>query len=268
MRTDGDGGRGLPVSRRAFVAAVGACAGPAAVGTGAASEGPEATVRVGATDPYRPGLERAAAAQERVGDVRVVPAEAGGGGDRLGADLEALVSGRPTLPATDPSSDVDRSVVVTGRAALELPDGCWRECLRPGRVRDRWSGDAPVESWSESDWNSVAAVTSADQGDATAPAPDPLVLVRGTRAYQYARGSGGLGHYRVEEDALDRHADVRSVRDGTAPLVRLGYVHADRSVPDEDLRSLLAAYDRRPDGDAVAYFPDAEGSGGAIARSP
>lgn len=267
MRTDGDGARGPPVSRRALVAAVGAFAAPAAAGTGAASEGPDPTVRVGATDPYRPGLERAARARERDGDVRVVPAGSENGGDRLGTDLDALVSGRPTLPATDPSSDVGRSVVVTGWAALELPEDRWRECLRPGRVRDRWSGDAPVESWSESDWDSVAALAGAERGGATDPAPDPLVLVRGTRAYQYARGSGGLGHYRVEEGALDRDADVRSVRAGTAPLVRLGYVHADRSVPDEDLQSLLAAYDRRPDGDGVAYFPGANGSG-ATARSP
>ena len=102
------------------------------------------------------------------------------------------------------------------------------------------------------------ASRSATRGDATTV--DPVTLIYGTRAYQYAHGFGGLGHYRVQNSMIDRTANTWTAkRDGAAPLVQIGYVHVDRNIYDGDLRSFLRAYDRRKSD--VNYF-SVSGAGG------
>lgn len=273
MRTNDDREHRTRISRRLFVAAVGVHAIPAIVGSNAAADPVDGVIRVAATEPYRSDLERAITLDERTTlghDIRVVSAGSNTS-DRVGDDIDALVSGRPTPSTDDPPSEVDQFATVTDWAALDVPTDCWRECLRQSEVRSYWDGDDPVEMWSESDWDTISAIThtsrceSATRGDATIF--DPVMLVYGTRAYQYAHGFGGLGHYRVTDDVLDRSVDAQIARrDGAVPLVRLGYVHMDRSVVDGDLLSFFKAYDRRKG--SVGSFPITSSASDIMSKSP
>lgn len=260
MKTDGGQERDRHISRRAFIAAVGVHAGAAMAGVGTAADGTggaSGSVRVAATGPYRPELERAVTSYKRTRtghNIRVVATESGVS-DRLGDDIDILISGRPTFSTNGASAEIDQFVAVTDWAILNVSDGRWQECLSQGEIRNYWDGDAPVEVWSESDWESISAVArtsrsaNAKHGDATT---NSVPLVIGTRAYQYAHGHGGLGHYRVKDSMLDRTAEARNYSDRALPLVQLGYIHVDQTKINSAHRSFLEAYDCRK-GD-VSYF--------------
>ena len=243
MRADRPSERGSPsgvsVSRRAFViAGGGALGGVVGAGPGAAAGGPAALV--GATAPYLTAVREAA---DGYGAVRVRDAS-----DREAAH-DVRVSGRPE-PTGDRLAPV--GAVVDGAAALSTPDGTWREVLTRTDVRRRWADDAPVETWSET---VPGGADPAGPPGVERSGQAPSTLVRGPRAYQYATGRGGVGYYEVDGDAV---AGTGTDDDAT-PVVRVGYVHADRAAR-EDGRAVgfLERYrERTPPGvDAATAFLD------------
>lgn len=268
----GSGRAGPRVSRRAFVLAA-ASAGAATVGT-ARGTGTESARRleVAASEPYRRTVSGAVRSFERaVGEFEVglrasVPDAVRG---LLDGDVDVYVSGRPTLaPGGEPDDGVERAVTPAGWAVLTHDDAEWRECLSRQAVRDRWAADAPVETWSETDWDSVAAVArpagrDARAGRRAARGRDDrdaawTTLVRGTRSFQYARGRGGVGYYGVERDAITvEPAGTAARSENRTPLVRLGYVHAGRSSLGRGVAAFLGHLRRgRAGSDGVAYYAD------------
>lgn len=231
------------LSRRAFVLASGAAVGTAVVGTasGADSSGDRAVVA--ATEPYRGAVEAAADAVEE-GGVRIAA-----GGDPVArlrdGDLDAYVSGRPTL---GDAADLASRPTLAGRAALA--DASWCDCLDRGTVRERWAADRPVEAWSETDWETLAAV---DQP--AGAVGDGVPVVRGPRSFQYARGRGGVGYYAPDRESL--RVDVDARRSELTPLVRIGYVHSagDRADDAPVVRRLVGGSARR-EPEALTYFAD------------
>lgn len=273
------------VSRRTFVLATGF------VGTGLAGSGPGAagssrrTVTLAATEPYRPSTIDVARAFERASDgtdVRVRPVRYDPSGGLREGDADVLVSGRPTLPTVDASpGEVVRTVTAAGWAGLTHAASEWRDCLSGRELRDRWRGDGVVETWSETDWRSVAAlertVGSATSdgsagGDRSSDRSDGgwEALVRGRRPYQYARGFGGVGYYAVEGDAIDDAPGVRAASDRVAvPIVRLGYAHAQRAAVDPAVEEFLGFFRRRNRPAEIAFHagPTAQ-NGDARGRTP
>lgn len=229
--TDGESATGASLSRRSFVVAGGSAAGTVVVG-GVASAGDGDAPVVGATEPYVPAAREAASDGES--PVRVRPAAS------LDGTPTVLVSGRPE--AVDESSVV-QDVVVDGRAALTNPEGDWRDVLSRSAVRDRWGSDSAVETFGEVDGDGADGVERVERPDGSVD--DAATLVRGTRAYQYAEGRGGVGYYDVDPEAIADAAD--GTEDGAAvPVVRLGYVHADReAVDDERVLAFLDSYGTR-----------------------
>lgn len=233
------------LSRRTFVAAGGSAAG-AVVGAGLASadDGDDSRV-VGATEPYVALVREAAASTGGVAVGRV-------------RDLEdppdLRVSGRP---GADAEVDELADVRVDGRASLANLGGRWRDALRPAAVREHWTADAPVEAWSEVTGDAHAGVGTTERPDAM---DEVTPLVRGTRAYQYARGRGGVGYYDVDGTAI-RDAGQEDVGDGgdAVPIVRIAYVHARRDARSDDrLAAFLEEYGDATTGpgDAGATFLD------------
>lgn len=231
MRTDpppADGdATGAALSRRAFVVAGGAAAGTV-VGSGLAAADDDAPV-VGATQPYVPAARGAADAAESSVSVRSVR--------ELDASPDVLVSGRPE--AVDGGHPV-QEVEVDGAAALTNEGGTWRDVLPRSAVRDRWTADGTVETWSEYDGAVADGLESVARPANVAG--EASTLVRGTRAYQYAAGRGGVGYYDVDRAAITDAADGTD-GDGTVPVVRLGYVHAaSDTVDDERIAAFLDSY--------------------------
>ena len=233
MRTERSGDReattDASLSRRSFVLAGGSAAGTVVVG-GVAAADDDAPV-VGVTEPYLPAAREAASAAS--GSIRVRSAREFDGSPAV------LVSGRPE--ASDEDLDV-QDAVIDGGAALTNRDGTWRDVLARSEVRDRWASESAVETWSEYGSAAPDGLDGAERPDgADAPAS---TLVRGTRAYQYAEGRGGVGYYDVDREAI---ADAADVEDDAVPVVRLGYVHADwAAVDDERVSAFLDSYGERP----------------------
>lgn len=280
------------LSRRAFVLASGAAAATGGIVGGAtggivggATGGSVLSVDVGATAPYLPRVRELVRAYERTDASTTVrlhwtgrpPSERA-----LDGPADVRVSGQPVVPTgrsgiDDGTGWTLHDVAVRGWAALAHPDHEWRECLRRREVRRQWRSDVPVETWSESDWAAIDGVDRANgraksrgtsdvtdrgtSGAANRRSADPAVLVRGTRSYQYSQGSGGVGSYGVEPDAIEVPPEDRVVRTGAyTPVVRLEYVHVSDEVRSDDRVEALLRYFSRGTRDAsgtVAQFVDA-----------
>ena len=229
--TDGEAASDASLSRRSFVVAGGSAAGTVVGGVASADDG-DALV-VGATEPYLPAAREAAS--DAASPVEVRPAAS------LDDSPDILVSGRPE--AEDGGHDVHEAVV-DGRAALTNPEGTWRDVLSRSDVRDRWSSDTPVETFSEVDGDGADGIGNLERPDESAS--DAAALVRGTRAYQYAEGRGGVGYYDVDAEAIADAADG-AADEAAVQVVRLGYVHADPdSVDDGRVSAFLDSYGTRP----------------------
>lgn len=259
------GADAAPVSRRSLLAAAGGVlAGAGLAGIGAASAKPDGRHQITATPPYLATVRDALAdeqgpatelAVQRVASDAASPPADGG--------ASVHVSGHPVLDrdAEFGPAPAD-AVAVAGRAALVHADGEWRDCLPRSAVREQWTSETPVETWSE--LPGASAGGSSDAGDSrptadppeTAPADDATQLVRGTRSAQYARGCGGESYYTVESDALDAALDeIEDEETSSTPVARLAYVHVDESVRDD--ASVAALFDRLgaggPAGDDRSY---------------
>lgn len=246
MSPDGTGSAdGADLSRRAFVLAGGAAAGVAfgSAGGSASETGTgQRAVEVAVTAPYRSSVREAVEAFERTAsapEVRLRPAKASPDAD---TDADVRISGRPT---PEGSAETTTDAVADGWAALATPDGEWRECLGRQSLRERRTADAPVETWSETDWSSVGDL---ERSTLRTGGTAPSTLVYGTRSYQYARGEGGVGYYGVDRDALETATGegVSALRSGGySPVVRVGYRHATAAArDDEDVAALLRVHDR------------------------
>lgn len=258
MKTDDTRDRVARISRRAFV--IGAGTAVAASTTGSAAEtaegddGPGLTVE--ATAPYSSTVREVADAFQREAAterVTVNPTD-GGPAERVrSGPADVLVSGDPVATGGDDDGEnaLRRGVTVQGWSALATRSDDWRESMRPPALRDAVTSDQPVEAWAESDWDSVSALESSGDERAEArtdeaaglisPGGGRTALVRGTRAYQYALGKGGLGYYEVSPDDVGAPSAAQRRGDGAVPLVRLGYVYVDddaleRSATDSFLR--------------------------------
>lgn len=232
--TDGEAASDASLSRRSFVVAGGSAAGTVVVG-GVASAGDGNALVVGATEPYVPAAREAAS--DAASPVEVRPASS------LDDSPDVLVSGRPE--AEDGGHDVHEAVV-DGRAALTNPEGTWRDVLSRSDVRDRWSSETPVETFSEVDGDGADGIGSLERPDGSGS--DAAALVRGTRAYQYAEGRGGVGYYDVDAEAIADAADG-AADEAAVQVVRLGYVYTDSdSVDDERVSAFLDSYGTRAAG--------------------
>lgn len=226
--TDGEAATDASLSRRSFVVAGGSAAGSVVVDGVASADDGDAPV-VGATEPYGPAAREAAT--DVASPVRVRPAAS------LEDAPDVLVSGRP---GTDGEGSVVRDVVVDGRAALTTPEGTWRDVLSRSAVRDRWASESAVETFIEVDGDGAAGVERVERPDGRVG--DDTTLVRGTRAYQYAEGRGGIGYYDIDAAAIVDDAEGTEATEAVQ-IVRLGYVRADRgSVDDERISTFLDSY--------------------------
>lgn len=241
MRTESADARSA-VRRRDVLLAAGAAATGSLL-TGASGErGSLGAPEIAVTEPYAAAVEDLAADFERAAGeavaVRTVAADALESADDLAAD--ALVAGRPV---TDGS--LRRDVAVHGAAALAA-DG-WYEPLSGGALRERWTAGDPVETWSETDPETAAAL-----GSVAGPAADGRRLVRGSRSFQYANGRGAVGYYEVADD------EIAASTDGALPLARLAYVHADPGAASGATEQFLDFYGRHAaaDPDAVTIHED------------
>lgn len=261
-----DGSERNRLSRRAFVLAASTALGASTIGT-ARGTNREATRRVdvAATGPYRStASDIASSARATDVDVRVRSSSADPLEQLRDGDADVHVSGRPTLSADDPPVDTVGGVAISGWAALAHDETEWRECLSDRELRDHWTGSGPVVTWSETDWESVAAVdrTTGTERDPDGVEPEldpvngePAVLVRGVRSYQYARGFGGVGYYGVNEDTIEEDLDLRRAeRESYTPVVKLGYLHVDRSSLAERVETSLRSYGRRGRSDEIRHY--------------
>lgn len=267
MRTDHRSERGTatgtPLSRRTFLLVGGSVVGTGVNGTASGSTGKlRQSVEVAATDPYFPTVRSVVEADNGMAvDLRHP--------DAFDDAADVVVSGRPTE-----SDGVVRDVTIDGCAALAYSDSEWRECLSRSDIADRWERDTSVETWSETDWESVdrANPNSVTPADGRADAA-PSVLVRGTRAYQYAQGHGGEGYYSVDGDAVE---EVSAGLDAGAytPLVRLAHIHVDREArSDKRVTAFLRHFSHHTRGaeSPVTHFLDPTvtrrgGSEGPVSR--
>ncbi|QLD87870.1 hypothetical protein HWV07_01980 [Natronomonas salina] len=229
--TDGEATSDASLSRRSFVVAGGTTAGTVVVGGVASGDDGGAPI-VGATEPYVPAAREAAS--DAASPVQVRPAAS------LDDSPDVLVSGHPE--AGDGGHDVHEAVV-DGQGALTNPEGTWRRVLSRSDVRDRWSSESAVETFSEVDGHGAGGIGSLERPGGSAD--DAAALVRGTRAYQYAEGRGGVGYYDVDAEAIADAADGTE-DEAAVQVVRLGYVHADPdSVDDERVSTFLDSYGTR-----------------------
>lgn len=120
---------------------------------------------------------------------------------------------------------------VGGLAALKSEEG-WCRCLSE-EDREGFGDGGPVETWSE--------VASAGGVEPAADLPEggSAVLVRGTRAEQYAIGHGGVAY----QGATPAEFDPAEGSGGT-PVVRLGFAYVTSDALDRAaVRGLLDRYD-------------------------
>ncbi|WP_226023082.1 hypothetical protein [Halomicrobium salinisoli] len=260
MRTESANDR-VAVRRRDVLLAAGAAASApllsGATGRNASLGGPTVAV----TEPYEAAVADLAAAFERAAGqavaVRTVAADGADAVRERAADV--LVSGRPVADGS-----LRRDAAVHGSAALAAAG--WREPLSGRALRERWTAGEPVETWSETDPETAAAL-----GTVAGPAADGRRLVRGSRSFQYATGRGAVGYYEVADEeiaastagrlaSLDSRARPHEVRpdDGAVPLARIAYVHADPAAASDATEQFLEFYGRHAaaDPDAVTVHED------------
>ncbi|MFC6905418.1 hypothetical protein [Halalkalicoccus tibetensis] len=220
-------------SRRGFLVAAGAVAGGlgAYPGAVAGASGERITVAEGV-----PALAEATAAFGREHpDVGVETVETGGFGAFLAGKVDVQHATRPMSAgereraAANGIGFEERELPVGGVAALESGDG-WCRCLSE---EDREEFATGVETWSE------IASDDGDEPGADLPEAGGDVLVRGTRAGQYAIGHGGVGYHQADPSEFD----VVDGSEGT-PVVRLGFAYvASDALDRETVRGLLDAQD-------------------------
>lgn len=221
-------------SRREFLVAAGAVAGGLGAYPGAVAGAPGERITVGEGVP---ALAEATAAFDRAHpDVGVETVETDGFGAFLDGEVDVQHATRPMSAeereraAADGIEFEERELPVGRVAALESGDG-WCRCLSEA---ERGEFDTGVEVWSE-----VASNVPDEPVPAALPDSGADVLVRGTRAGQYAIGHGGVGYHQADP------SEFRPV-DGSegTPVVRLGlaYVASD-ALDREAAAGLLAAQD-------------------------
>ncbi|MFC7139300.1 hypothetical protein ACFQMA_05535 [Halosimplex aquaticum] len=250
-----DGGPGS-VSRRDFLLTTGTVAGAGlstAAVTGRGAAAPTVAASPAEHAAARDAVKRADAA------VAVERAETTDGLERFAAgEVDALVGSRPMLPSerarvADEGVDYRGREIVSGAAVLRPPESSWVECLSPSGIAGTWAGDGPVETWAEVD-SGVSRIAGAltrtvergsegPPGGEASSAPSADVLVRGSRAYQYAVGAGGVGYYEPGDWLVRTTAgDV----DSATPVVRLAYLYADRdALSRSTVGEFARAYERR-----------------------
>lgn len=256
------------MSRRSFVLAAGAPLGVSVVGS--AREPARAGTRqldIAVTAPYRAAVaELVQSSASPDTDVSIERRSAGADPHRRLRDgnIDVYVAGEPPESGEDvPERAVTTAVVDWG--VLAHAEQEWRECLCRREVRDRWTDDQPVATWSETDWDSIDALARRRDSDPNAGerwaqrsrdggAPDWTALVRGTRSYQYANGHGGLGYYPVERDEIRPTTDGHR-QDRYTPLVQLGYVQVDGTTHAQPPEEVLDIFDEHaPATASVTYF--------------
>ena len=280
------------LSRRGFVLAGGAITATALTGKSTGRKvALDTSVDIAATEPYRAAVRDVVRAFEDA-DVGV----------RLRMTERATLDGADVHVSGRPRGSIDsggpvRGAAIHGLAALSHAEREWRESLRTRELDERWAGDAPVETWFESDWERAASIGRAGGTDETSTRETNTdgeasartdrdtgavsrTLIRGNRSYQYASGFGGVGYYEVARDAVEaispdpgagRGPSDRATRPERAaksrtPIVRVGYVRVDgESIGREGVRTFLRFYDRyaATDPSAVATFA-ASRTGGPV----
>lgn len=185
-------------------------------------------------------------------------------------EVDVVAGGRPLLPtersrASEHGVDLRIEELPTHAGAVTRPDASWVDPLRPKRIAETWSTSGPVSTWAEAP-SSEGGVDDAlpTTGDAAAVGDaDETVLVRGTRATQYARGRGGVGYYQPEWDWLRSDVDATNGDAASdARVVRLAYLGLDRrslrTATVEDVVSAFEAASTARVGD-VPFFEDPYG---------
>lgn len=266
MKTEPERDRVSRLSRRAFVIGAGTAVTASTMGTAAGDDG-DRSLTVEAASPYVPTIEELANAFER--EAAGVPVEVTQAGARptervLEGPADVFISGNPLSTGETADTGLRRGIAVHGWATLATRSDDWRESLRAGSLNERMADEMPVETWSESDWASVEHLDSGD-GESSDEQCAGLVdeggektaLVRGTRAYQYARGQGGVGYYEVDPDDVGAPSNARTRGDGVVPLVRLGHVYAsESSLAHRPTGPFLRFYRQRVPGIDAVSLPD------------
>lgn len=218
-------------SRREFLVAAGAAAGGLSAYPGAVAGEP--TDRITVAEGV-PALSKATAAFEREHpDAGVETIETAGFEAFLGGEADVQHAARPMTDdereraAENGIEFEERKLPLGGVGALGSSDG-WCRCL--SEEDRRKFDDGSVEIWSE-----VASDVSGEHAPADLPGTGTNVLVRGTRADQYAIGCGGIGYHEAAPSELE---SVTKSKEAT-PIVRLGFAYVDRDALDREAVTAL-----------------------------
>lgn len=266
-RRDENKKRHGPISRRAFVLTASTALGVTTMGSvQGAEQTPTQEIDIATTEPYRSTASSIASPEQvdREFNVRVHSAAANPLAQLRDGDADIHVSGRPTLSVDDSAVDTAVDVTVTEWAGLRHDNSEWRECLCTQELRDQWRGTAPVETWSETDWESVAAIDRTNTADGHMQSDRAeTALVRGRRSHQYARGFGGIGYYDVNIGTIETKLHPQEADKGSyTPIVKLGYLHVDRSSLDERITSILDSYRQRSASDEISHLGETSSKDG------
>lgn len=261
-----DGAGRASTSRRTFIQLAGSTAGIglSATASSARAAGSGEKVRLVAShaqdEPARETVSSIREDRSRVEFSLRIEGTSAGMRRFAAGGVDVVAGSRPMLPAelsraADNDVDHHHRELPTAVAAIRHPASSWVDPLSPTRLAETWEGDGPVDMWAEvtGDVAATETATSGDRDGRTRPSADGTVLVRGVRAYQYARGFGGLGYYEPEEDWLvDRPADDR---DSHTPLVRLAFLYADRdSLRRQSVADVVRAFTRLSE-ERVGHVP-------------
>lgn len=276
-RSDRSAGPPATVSRRGllFAAATAGTIGiPGRVGGSATGTRSDGAVAVGGTERHR-RLSRAVVGEVRRAHPGVQFADrssgAAAGFERLAAgELDAYLSDRPMLPAErcraadDGTSFAGVELALDGVALVHDRRAWYDTVSTDARLVGTWAGDVAVGTYAEVDPADAERAERVLGRDPLLPAPsdDEHALVRGTRAFQYERGFGGLGYYEPSAGTLRSPADGGTGAGSRTSLVRLAYLYVDgESAGRPAVAALRRAYrDRaaRTIGE-VAYAADPTG---------
>lgn len=220
-------------SRRGFLVAAGAVAGGLGAYPGAVAGEPTNRITVGTG---MAALDEVAAAHEESG-VGLETIEADGFGAFLADEVDVQHAARPMTAeereraAEEGVEFEEREFPVGGVATLESEEG-WCRCLSE-EDREGFGDGGRVETWAE-------VVSAGGVGPAAdLPGAGSAVLVRGTRAGQYAIGHGGVGYQKA---APSEFGPVDGSND--TPVVRLGFVYvASDALGREAVAGLVDRYD-------------------------
>lgn len=233
-------------SRREFLVAAGAVAGGLGAYPGAVAGEPtdRVTVGMGMT-----ALDEIAAAVSREGlGTGLETVEADGFGAFLDGEVDVQHAARPMTAgereraAEEGVEFEEREFPVGGLAALESEEG-WCRCLSE-EDREGFGDGGPVGTWTE-------VVSAGGVGSAAdLPGTGSAVLVRGTRAGQYAIGHGGVGY---QEAAPSEFGPVDGSEE--APVMRLGFAYVAGGALDRGTAAGLLAAQKNAASDVEPVSP-------------